>query len=111
LTAAAATGGFAAEVGRGQQVSIADAAAGRAGRVNFGPTVRRPSILILLLFVSILMLCLLLRARIKKNGTVNLPYPDQALSYRLSILLAQCKSLNYGVFICEKSGLNDRLLQ
>jgi len=40
LTAAAAAGGFAAEVGRGQQILQ------HAGRVNFGPTVRRSDILV-----------------------------------------------------------------
>jgi len=42
-TASAAAGGFAAEVGRRQQISLdsSDAAARHAGRVNFGPTVRR----------------------------------------------------------------------
>ena len=41
-TAAAAAGGFAAEVGRGSRYrSIAAAAARYAGRVNIGPTARR----------------------------------------------------------------------
>jgi len=40
-TAAAAVGGFAAEVGHGQQIVPIDAAVARhAGHVNFGPTVR-----------------------------------------------------------------------
>jgi len=48
-TAAAAAGGFAARVVRGQQIcyrSIAAAAARHTGRVNFGPTVRRSGVLV-----------------------------------------------------------------
>ena len=46
-TAASAAGGFAAEVGRGQQIdrSIAVAAARHVGRINFGPMLRRSDIL------------------------------------------------------------------
>jgi len=43
----------AAEVRRGQQISIDDstaAAAQHAGRVNFGPTVRRSNILFIVVF-------------------------------------------------------------
>ena len=45
-TAATGTGGFAAEAGRGSSCqSVAAAAArGHAGRVNFGPTVRRSGV-------------------------------------------------------------------
>ena len=53
LIAAAAVGGFAAEVRRGQQISIDDstaAAAQHAGRVNFGPTVRRSNILFIVVY-------------------------------------------------------------
>jgi len=44
-------GGFAAEVGRGQQISIDTSAASRhAGSLNFGPTVRRFNINILVFY-------------------------------------------------------------
>jgi len=50
-TAAAAAGGFAAEVGRRYR-SIAAAASRLAGRVNFGSTVRRSNILVLICLVN-----------------------------------------------------------
>ena len=55
LTAAAAAGGFAVEVGPGCRYrSTAAAAARHAGRVNFSPTVRRSNILVFLVLHWIL---------------------------------------------------------
>jgi len=56
---AAAASGFAAEVGRlySRYRSIAAAAARHAGRVNFGPTARRSSVLVMTYRSVILVLC------------------------------------------------------
>ena len=79
-TAASAAGGFAAEVGRGQQIdrSIAVAAARHVGRINFGPMLRRSDILAISVSFSFF------SATTNTSPTSPIPTADRNFSQQLA---------------------------